>query len=69
MGEGIVYTINDNNEITDSFDCDFDTAIKTYWGKKTSKGRYYVGVKGVEVPYKRKGKNLKDIRPINHQET
>lgn len=65
MGDGVVYVIDKNNEIVEEFNCDYDTAINTYWGKRTQKGRYHVGVKGIEVPYKRKGKNLKDIKPIH----
>lgn len=67
MGDGVVYVIDGNNEIVEQFNCDFDTAISTYWGKRTPKGRYHIGVKGIPSQYKAKNKNLRDIKPTNHQ--
>jgi len=62
MSTGIVYTLNDDNQILEQFECDWDRAIKNYFNKRTSKGRYYVAPKGKDIPFKRKPKKLYDIR-------
>ena len=70
MGTGVVYILNNDNEIVNSFEMDYNQAINQYWGKRNKSGRYFVGVKGVKVPYKKKGKNLKDVIRVDqhHQE-
>lgn len=52
MTTAIVYTINDNDEIISSFECEYNQAIASYWSKRTDNGRYYIGVKGISIPYK-----------------
>lgn len=63
MAIGIVYELDKNNEITRSFEMDYNQAIGSYWGQRLPNGgKYYVGVKGKEIPFKRKQKALKDIK-------
>lgn len=61
--DGVVYILNKNNEIVHQFDCDWDIAIQYYYGKRDHRGRFYVSPKGKDVPFKRKKKELKDIKP------
>ncbi len=56
--QAIVYIIDDNNEIVHEFKSDWDFAIRNYFGKKDFRGRFYVGVEGKPVPYKKKPKRL-----------
>lgn len=60
MAIGTVYTIKDEIVI-EQFDCDYETAISVYFGKSNSKGKYYVARKGIEIPYKNKERDLKNI--------
>ena len=64
MATATVYTINDNDEIVEQFDCDYNFAIGEYWGKPNLKGHFYIARKGVEIPYSPKQKILKNV---NHQ--
>ena len=61
MGKGIVYVLNEKNEIVHQFKCDYDYAIKTYFGKSDNRGKFYIGVEGKEVPFKKKQIELKNI--------
>jgi len=61
MGKATVYTIDSNNEIVESFTMDFNQAIGSYWGRRNIKGRYHIIPEGIECPFKRKQKNLKNI--------
>jgi|15BtaG_2_1085339.scaffolds.fasta_scaffold32584_1 hypothetical protein len=64
MATATVYTINDNDEIVEQFDCDYNFAIGEYWGKPNLKGRFYIARKGVSIPYQMKKTILKNV---NHQ--
>jgi hypothetical protein len=64
MATATVYTINENDEVVEQFDCDYNFAIGQYWGKPNFKGRFYIARKGVEIPYSPKQKTLKNV---NHQ--
>jgi hypothetical protein len=67
MAIGTVYTIKDDIVIS-QFDCDYEIAVREYFGTATGSGKYYVARKGIEIPYKTKERNLKDvIRPSEHQ--
>lgn len=69
MGKAIVYTIDKNNEIVESFKMEYEAAIGQYWGRPCMNGRYHIVPEGISVPYKKKSKNLKDIkRNQTHQE-
>jgi len=70
MGKAIVYTIDKDNEVVESFKMDYEAAIGQYWGRPNMKGRYHIIPEGIKCPYKRKSKNLKDIKRKNqtHQE-
>lgn len=56
-----VYTINDKNEIEDSFKMEYNMAISSYWGKRTKNGRYHILPDGVACQYKKKKKILKNV--------
>lgn len=60
MAIAVVYTIKDDIAI-EQFECDYEMAINNYFGKTNSKGKYYVARKGIEIPYKNKEKELKNI--------
>jgi len=62
MGKATVYTIDKDNEIVESFTMDYNQAIGSYWGRHSMKGRYHIVPEGVACQYKRKQKNLKDIK-------
>ena len=51
MATATVYTINENDEVVEQFDCDYNFAIGQYWGKPNLKGHFYIARKGVEIPY------------------
>ena len=58
----LVLVLNNENEIIEQFDADFNTAMFAYHGQRDSRGnRYYVVLKGKNIPFKRKKKELKDI--------
>ena len=64
MGTAIVCTLNTDSEIIDEFKMDWNDAIATYWGKRLPDGkRYFVYAEGCDCPYKRRKKNLRDVRP------
>lgn len=65
MATATVYTIDNENLIVDQFDCEYELALKTYWSKPNSKGRYYVAKKGIKIPYEHKKKSLKKL-PSNN---
>lgn len=61
MATATVYTINEDNEVVDQFDCDWNLAIGQYWNKRNMKGRYYIGKKGEAIPYQVKNRLLKNV--------
>lgn len=66
--DGVVYTINKNNEIIDEFEYDFNMAIAEFHGQRTEQGnRYWIGVKEKEPPFPRKKKNLKEVFRLHSQ--
>ena len=67
MATATVYTIDENGEVVEQFDCDYNLAIATYWSQKCKKGTYHCARKGVKIPYKFKKKLLKNIKPSSHQ--
>lgn len=67
MGNGIVYILDDKNEIVHQFKVDWDVAVNTYHGKRDHRGRFYIAPEGKEVPFKRKKKLLRDIIPSSQQ--
>lgn len=69
MTSGMVYILNDKNEIVYEFPCDYNVAIMSYYGKRDHRGRFYVGIKGKPVPFKRKKKPLFDIKPSSQKKT
>lgn len=65
---GIVYVLNDDNLIIDQMEMPFDDAIKKYHNKRNSKGqRYWVGVIGIEPPFKYAPKKLHDLKYVTDQ--
>ncbi|WP_428323687.1 hypothetical protein [Nitrosopumilus sp.] len=68
MGIGIVYILNQQNEIVEKFEVDWEVAINNYWGKRDHRGRFHIAPKGIEVPYKMKQKDLKDFKRPTRQE-
>lgn len=65
--EGIVYIIDDNNLVINEFKMDWDTAINRYYGKRDRKGRYYIGVPGKPIPFKKKSNPTYDIKRQSKQ--
>lgn len=64
MGNGIVYILDDKNEIVHQFTVDWNIAVNMYHGKRDHRGRFYIAPEGKPVPFKRKKKKLRDIRPV-----
>ena len=66
MAIALVHTVDkETEEITSTFEVDWDTAIKKYHGKRIDDNKfYYVSMKGGRIPpYKYKKKILKDVIP------
>lgn len=60
MTIAVVYIIKDEVAI-EKFECEYETAIQTYYGKKHKRGNYYIARKGIKIPFPEKGKELKNI--------
>ena len=61
MSDGVVYTIDENDQIVSEKHMDFDAAVNTFYGKRDHKGRrYYISVEGKDIPFKYKRKILSD---------
>lgn len=68
---GVVYVIDGNNEVIREFEMDYHDAVSQYFNQRDPKtgNRYYVGVKGGSIPFKRKKKKLYDILTVSRQES
>lgn len=62
MSKVIVYTINDEREAVDMFECEREFAMESYFNKRNSKGRYVIANVGERINYPIKRKSRKDIR-------
>jgi len=60
MAIGIVYTIYDGM-VVDQFECDYNDAISNYFGQPNPRGIYYIARKGIEIPYKPKQTELRNV--------
>lgn len=47
----MIYIVNSENLIVRKFECDYDSAISSYYGKVTEEGRYHIMPKGYSPPY------------------
>lgn len=65
--DGIVYVLDENDEIISEMQMDFDTAIRKYYGQHSDKGRYFIGVKGRPVQFKKKSAPTFDIKRQSKQ--
>ena len=67
---GVVYVIDGNNEVIREFEMDYHDAVATYFNQRDPKtgNRYYVGVKGGSIPFKRKKKKLYDILTVHQRD-
>lgn len=61
MTVAVVYIIKDEVAI-EKFECEYEFAIQTYYGKKHKRGNYYIARKGIKIPFPEKGKELKNIK-------
>lgn len=63
----VVYTVDEDNNIINEFQCDYSYAIDSYMGQRDHNGNRYIIKKFGEStsPYKKKPKKLFDI--IAHQ--
>lgn len=61
MPTAIVYTLDEKNEVIEEFKAEYEFAMRTYWGRYSPKGKYYVAREGIKIPYKKKIKPLKRL--------
>lgn len=54
---GMTYIINRENKIVRKFECDYDSAITSSYGRVTEEGRYHIMPKGFKPPFQ-------EIKPI-----
>jgi len=54
---GMTYIVNSDNMIVRKFECDYDSAIQSSYGKTTPEGRYFILPKGQKPPYE-------EVKPI-----
>jgi len=48
---GMIYIINSENKIVRKFECDYNSAISSSYGKITPEGRYHIMPKGFKPPF------------------
>lgn len=48
---GMTYIVNSDNKIVRKFECDYDNAISSSFGRITDEGRYFILPKDFPPPY------------------
>lgn len=48
---GMTYIVNSENKIVRKFECDYDSAISSSYGRITPEGRYHIMPKGFKPPF------------------
>lgn len=71
MPRAVVYTLDENNEITSELEMDWDTAVFSYLNKRDHNDhRYYITRVGSRTKFKKKQRKLMDVirkEPIGDQ--